>query len=238
MDILITICARGGSKGIPGKNIKELNGVPLIAYTINIAKEFAKSYNADISLSSDDSLIKAKAAEYGLVTSYIRPVILATDTAGKIDVIQDLVNYEERSRTKEYDFIIDLDITSPMRTLQDLEDAFEKIQNHPEALNIFSVSPANRNPYFNMVEEQRDGYVRVVKKAGDIKSRQSAPPVYDMNASFYIFRKSFFEQGYRTSTTDRSLAYIMDHICFDLDHPIDFTVMEIMMREGLLDFEL
>ncbi|MCP2043674.1 acylneuraminate cytidylyltransferase family protein [Pontibacter sp. HSC-36F09] len=238
MNILITICARGGSKGIPGKNIKELNGLPLIAYTINVANEFAKRYNADVSLSTDDSLIMAKAAEYGLMTSYIRPEILATDTAGKIDVIQDLVNYEESTRAKEYDFIVDLDVTSPMRTLQDLEEALKRIQSHPEALNIFSVNPANRNPYFNMVEEYGDGFVRVVKKAGDIKSRQAAPPVYDMNASFYIFRKSFFEQGYRTSTTERSLAYVMKHICFDLDHPIDFTIMEIMMRERLLDFEL
>ncbi|AHM58422.1 N-acylneuraminate cytidylyltransferase [Flammeovirgaceae bacterium 311] len=238
MNILITICARGGSKGVPGKNIKNLNGMPLIAYAIKVAQDFSEKFNADISLSTDDSLIKAKAAEYGVTTSYTRPESLATDTAGKIAVIEDLLNYEEANRGKSYDYVIDLDVTSPLRTLQDLENALQQIENQPEALNIFSVSPANRNPYFNMVEAQGDGFVRVVKKLGDIKSRQAAPPVYDMNASFYIFRKRFFEEGWKISTTDRSLAYVMQHICFDLDHPRDFTIMEIMMREGLLDFKL
>lgn len=223
---------------MPGKNISELNGTPLIAYTIKTAKEFSEKYDADISLSTDDSLIIEKAAQYGLTTTYRRPESLATDTAGKIDVIKDLVNYEENNRGKKYDYIIDLDVTSPFRTVQDLEIALKQIEEQPEALNIFSVSPASRNPYFNMVEEQGDGFVRVVKKLQDIKSRQAAPPVYDMNASFYIFRKRFFEEGWQISTTDRSLAYVMKHVCFDLDHPTDFKVMEIMMREGLLDFEL
>lgn len=223
---------------MPGKNVKELNGTPLIAYTIKVAKEFSEKHHADISLSTDDSMIMAKAAEYGLITTYSRPESLANDTAGKIDVIQHLVEYEETNRGKKYDYIIDLDVTSPFRTLQDLDNALKQIEDQPEALNIFSVSPANRNPYFNMVEEQGDGFVRVVKKSEDIKSRQTAPPVYDMNASFYIFRKRFFEEGWRISTTDRSLAYVMRHICFDLDHPTDFIIMEIMMREGLLDFDL
>ncbi|WP_460924105.1 acylneuraminate cytidylyltransferase family protein [Pontibacter brevis] len=234
----MTICARGGSKGIPGKNIKELNGSPLIAYSIKTAKEFAKKYKADISLSTDDSVIKAKAAEFGVITDYTRPESLANDTAGKIDVIQHLLDYEETNRGKKYDYVIDLDITSPLRTLQDLESALNMLENKPEALNIFSVSPARRNPYFNMVEEQGDGFVRVVKKSRDIKSRQDAPPVYDMNASFCVFRRRFFEEGLAIGTTDRSLAYVMEHTCFDLDHPIDFQVMEIMMREGLIELKL
>ena len=238
MNILITICARGGSKGIPNKNIKPLNGIPLIAYTIKTGLQFAEKYNADFSLSTDSEEIRTVAAKYGLLSNYQRPVELASDTAGKISVIKHLMDFEEKGRRKHYDFIIDMDVTSPLRNLNDLECAFIQLQKHNNALNIFSVSPANRNPYFNMVEQLDDEFVCVVKNLGEIKSRQDAPKVFDMNASFYIFKKDFFKEGWEIATTDHSLAYIVPHICFDIDNPIDFIFMEILLKKRLLDFKL
>lgn len=237
MNLLITICARGGSKGIPGKNIKLINDKPLIAYTIQAAQEFALTQNADISLSTDSKKIREVAAKYGLHTEYIRPHELATDTVGKIDVITSLVDYQEGLLNKEYDFILDLDITSPLRTQEDLEKAFNELVSDCKAINIFSVNPAARNPYFNMVEKGLGGYVRLVKEKGEIKSRQAAPKVYDMNASFYFFRRAFFREGYKTTITDKSLVYVMDHLCFDLDEPHDFTIMDLMMRNNFFDFK-
>jgi CMP-N-acetylneuraminic acid synthetase len=238
MRILITICARGGSKGIPGKNIKTLNGIPLISYSINIAKKFVEKHGGEIVLSTDDSYIKNVASDFGLQCDYIRPAYLAKDTAGKIDAINDVINYQQKGNQNYFDYIIDLDVTSPLRTLIDLEEAFEILINNPEAYNIFSVSPANRNPYFNMVEEHSDGFVKLVKFKNIIKSRQEAPAVYDMNASFYIYRRSFFERGLKTAITEKSLAYVMSHLCFDLDHPHDFVIMEILLKENLLDFKI
>jgi CMP-N,N'-diacetyllegionaminic acid synthase len=238
MNILITICTRGGSKGIPGKNIKPLNGKKLIGYTIEKAQQFSNLYQVAIGLSTDSAEIKKVAAEFGLVTDYIRPNKMADDKAGKMDAIRDLLSFMEKQNSTRYDFVMDLDVTSPMRTVDDLGEALKLLIGKKEALNIFSVSPAGRNPYFNMVEENDQGYVQVVKNIGDIKSRQHAPTVYDMNASFYIFRRSYFEENWEISITDRSLAYVMKHHCFDLDHQIDFTIMEIMIREKLLDFEL
>lgn len=237
MNLLITICARGGSKGIPGKNIKLINDRPLIAYTIEAAQVFAKKHNADIGFSTDSVEIREVASEYGLNTKYMRPAELATDTAGKVDVIKSLIDYQEETSNKEYDFILDLDITSPLRTQEDLEKAYEELTANSEALNIFSVNPAARNPYFNMVEQDADGYVKLVKDGVKIKSRQAAPKVYDMNASFYFFRKHFFSEGYETSVTDKSLAYVMNHLCFDLDEPNDFVIMDLMMRHNLLNFK-
>lgn len=237
MNILISICARGGSKGIPGKNIKQINGKPLIAYTIQAAQAFAEKHHADIGLSTDCNTIREVAAEYGLHTNYIRPVELATDTAGKVDVIKGLIGYQEQTLKKEYDFILDLDITSPLRTQEDLEKALDELMTNSEALNIFSVNPAARNPYFNMVEQDASGYVKLVKDSGKIKSRQAAPKVYDMNASFYFFRRSFFSEGHETSITDKSLAFVMNHMCFDLDEPHDFIIMELMMSNNLFDFK-
>ena len=238
MNILITICARGGSKGIPNKNIKPLNGIPLIAYTIKTGLQFAEKYNADFSLSTDSEEIQTVAAKYGLLSNYQRPIELTSDTSGKISAIKHLMDFEEKGRRKHYDFIIDMDVTSPLRNLNDLECAFIQLQKHNNALNIFSVSPANRNPYFNMVEQLDDEFVCVVKNLGEIKSRQDAPKVFDMNASFYIFKKDFFKEGWEIATTDHSLAYIVPHICFDIDNPIDFIFMEILLKKRLLDFKL
>lgn len=238
MSILITICARGGSKGVPKKNIKPLNGKPLIAYTIGHAKQFAERHGADIGLSTDDPEIIATAAEWGVKTDYVRPADLASDTAGKIEVIASLKAYEEAKRGKKYDYVLDLDVSAPMRTLHDLETAFARLKADKQAFNIFSVSPAHRNPYFNMVEVHPDSYARLVKSSAEVKSRQQAPPVYDMNASFYIFTKEFFDKGMTSSITSASLAYVMEHISFDIDHPIDFTMMELMIKNNLLTFEL
>jgi CMP-N-acetylneuraminic acid synthetase len=238
MKILITICARGGSKGIPGKNVRILNGKPLIAYSINVAKEFCRKHDAVMALSTDSDEIKHAASDFGLLTDYSRPEELSTDTAGKIGTIKDLLHHEESLRKVRFDFILDLDVTSPLRTLEDLENAFNKILEIPEALNIFSVSPPNRNPYFNMVEPTPDGYCKLVKDGLVIKSRQQAPKVYDMNASFYFYRRRFFDEGWETAITNKSLLYLVPHMCFDLDNPVDFTIMELMLRENLLDFTL
>lgn len=238
MNMLITICARGGSKGIPGKNTKPLDGVPLIHYTLRIAQKFAELYNADIQISTDSTEILQTAKELGYETDYKRPTELASDTAGKIDAIKDALSFSEKVNNKEYDYVLDLDVTSPLRTLDDLTNAFAQLESNKRALNIFSVNHSARNPYFNMVEESYDGFVKVVKESGGFKSRQEVPLVYDMNASFYFFRRRFFEEGYEISTTPYSMAYVMNHICFDLDHSHDFVMMELMLQKKLLGIEI
>lgn len=240
MEVLITICARGGSKGIPGKNIKALNGKPLIYYSLDTAKRFAALMGfGDIILSTDDAEIKKTVDNLGFPvdTSYTRPDFLASDTAGKIDAINDVLQYAASTNGKHYDYVIDLDVTSPLRTVEDLQKALQVLQAQPDAYNIFSVSPANRNPYFNMVEAGENGFFNTCKK-GAFLTRQSAPKVYDMNASFYIYTASFFNDGQQKAITDKSLVYEVPHLCFDLDHPIDFTIMDLLMERQLLGFEL
>lgn len=237
MSILITICARGGSKGIPGKNIKVLNGKPLIGYTIDIAKRFQKKYgNVEIALSTDSNEIIRIAEEYGLHSDYRRPASLSGDTVGKIDAIKDIVLFTEKLKGLKYDYILDLDVTSPLRTLEDLEEAFELINADANAVNLFSVCECGRSPYFNQVEQKENGYYNKVKDAGTVLTRQSSPKVYDLNASFYIYRRRFFELGYKGAITDRSLIYLMKHTCFDLDHPIDFEIISFLLEKKKLDF--
>ena len=237
MSILVTICARGGSKGIPGKNIMQMAGKPLIAYTIETAKKFSEGKDCVIALSTDSPEIISVADKYCLPTLYKRPEALATDSIGKMPVLIDVKEYEEKRRGANFDYLIDLDVTAPFRTREDIDIAFEMLQKDENALNIFSVSPAHRNPYFNMVEENKEGYFELSKK-GSFVTRQSAPRVFDMNASFYIYKKKFFDMSYDTAVTDRSLVYVMPHMCFDLDHPVDFEFMEYLIQNGKLDFTL
>jgi CMP-N-acetylneuraminic acid synthetase len=239
-EILITICCRGGSRGIPGKNIRLLNGKPLIAYTIESAKKFAASCNGTIILSTDSQEIKDVARDFGLTTEYLRPDELATDIAGKTPVLQHALQYMEAKTGKQFEVLLDMDVTSPLRTQADLGQGLDKLMNNENALNIFSVNPSSRNPYFNMVEEDADGFVTLSKPPKTpIYSRQTAPKVYDMNASFYFFKRAFFEQGFTTPIIpNKSLIYAMPHVCFDLDEPLDFEFMEYLFSCNKLTFEI
>lgn len=240
MRILITICARGGSKGIPGKNIKALAGKPLIGYSVDVARQFKNEFKeVDIALSTDSDNIIEVAEECGLKSDYKRPDSLAGDAVGKIDAIRDVVLFYENKNKVQYDYILDLDVTSPLRNLVDLKNAFDILRNDQKAVNLFSVSPSGRSPYFNMVEKKENGYYAQIKQPdSNVFTRQSAPVVYDLNASFYFYRRSFFEQGYKGAITDKSLIYLVPHICFDLDHPIDFEFISFLLENKKLDFSL
>lgn len=238
---LITICARGGSKGIPGKNIKILNENPLIYYSIKIAENFKRKFpNTDILLSTESLEISnvVKSISNEVDASYERPANLAEDSTGKIETISDVYKYAQNKYNYKYSYIIDLDITSPLRNLEDLINALNLLKSSSEALNIFSVSPANRNPYFNMVEKLENSDFVKLSKQGNFLSRQSAPKVFDLNASFYIYKNQFFIENKTHPVTDKSLAYIVPHICFDIDHLIDFEFMAHLMKEDKLDFDL
>ncbi len=237
---LISLCARGGSKGIPGKNIKLINGKPLIAYSIAFANALSKKINGHviIELSTDNIAIREIAASYGLNSTYLRPDYLATDTAGKIGVLKDLLTTSELRYECQFDYVIDLDITAPLRTLEDVTTALNLIENNTEAINLFSVSKAHRNPYFNMVEEKKDGFYDLSKPNSGFLTRQSAPKVYDMNASFYVYKKQFFIDNYTTAIAPKSLIKLIEHQCFDLDEPIDFLFMEWLISNNQLDFDL
>lgn len=238
MNGLITICARGGSKGVPRKNIKEVGGQPLIAYSINIAKTFAAKYNFDIALSTEDQEIKTIAQNCGLPSSYTRPQNLSTDNVGKGETIQDLVLFTEKENSTSYEYILDLDVSSPLRTLEDLEKGFELFKADKDCLNLYSVNNAHKNPYFNMVEKKEHGYYNLCKDIGIINSRQEAPIVYELNASFYFFKREYFNGDTFKVINNKSLIYEMPHICFDIDEVIDFDFFQFLVDTNKLTFKI
>lgn len=229
---LITICARGGSKGVPRKNIVKVGEYPLIGYTIKFAHKLRKKLSCDIILSTDDLEIKEVASKFNLTTEYTRPIQLGNDTTGKVEVIRHALAYMEAKNEVQYDYIIDLDVTSPLRTMDDLMKAFDLLENNKDSNNIFSVSDPVHNPYFDIVEKKENGYYDLVKNIGEYYSRQTSPEVYELNASFYIFKKRFFDLNYQSQITPKSLVFKMKHICFEIDSQIEMEFLSFLIEKN------
>ncbi len=234
MKILGTICARGGSKGIKNKNIRLLNNKPLIAYSIEALKSWGKADRIICSTDSDE--IQKIARQYGAETPFKRPAELATDTAGKLDVIKHLVNFCENQDKLKYDYIVDLDPTSPLRSIKDIEESFSNIQKSDSDL-IFSVYEAHKNPYFNMVELDNLGYAHLCKSLSKtILTRQKAPKVYSMNASIYIYKRDFL---INTSSlfAGKCIIHEMPTYSIDIDDQSDFDFIEYLIHKGGFKFD-
>lgn len=202
-----------------------------MCYSIDVARAFAESRGADIAFSTDSREILDVAVKCGLTDDYVRPPELGNDVVGKPDVIKDVMLFYEKKNGKTYDCVVDLDVTSPIRTLHDVDRCVALLADNPEALTVFSVNPCNRNPYFNMVQQETDGFFHVVL-GGRYTTRQSAPKVYDMNASIYVYRREALDCPNPRAVTDRSLVYVMDHVCFDLDEPEDFDYLEYLVERN------
>ncbi|MCC3646344.1 acylneuraminate cytidylyltransferase family protein [Cytobacillus oceanisediminis] len=229
MKILAVICARGGSKGVPNKNIRLINGKPLIAYTIEMAMEYT---NFDRVIVSTDSPDIAKIAEqYGAEVPFLRPKELSLDTSPKIPVLQHAVNFLHEHENEKYDLIVDLDPTSPLRIVQDIDNCINKMHKYKPNI-VFSVTKAKKNPYFNMVEE-KDGKVFLSKQLNHpVTRRQDAPAVFELNASIYVYKTDFLLST-NTIFSDNSMAVEMpEYRSIDIDRPIDFEFIEFLMRKG------
>jgi CMP-N,N'-diacetyllegionaminic acid synthase len=233
MTTIATICARGGSAGLPRKNVKPLLGKPLIVHTIEQAQ--ACRAVERIFVSTDDAEIAEIARRAGAEVPFLRPAELATSSAPKIPVIEHLVDHVGKLGVA-IDRIIDLDPTSPLRNLADIEACLSLLDWETDV--VITAYPAEKNPYFNMVEEKPDGHIGLVKTVpGGVTSRQLAPAVYAMNASIYIWRLEALKHGI---WGNRIKLHVMPRErSIDIDTPIDFMLVEALMKKkaALLDAE-
>ena len=233
-NIIVTIGARGGSKGVRGKNIRKLNGIPLICYTIKQALNWGKAKRVVVSTDSDEIAYVSK--KCGAEVPFMRPAFLATDTAAKLPAIRHALLETEGIFNEKYDIIVDLDATAPIRTIDDLNNCLNIfINDWPDTL--YSVVKARKNPYFNMVEKNDSGhYVLSKKLENTIIRRQDAPKVYSLNASICFFKRDYFlNEKSKTCITNNSKIYIMDDIAgVDIDREIDFKFVEFLIREGII----
>jgi CMP-N,N'-diacetyllegionaminic acid synthase len=223
-----TICARGGSKGVPGKNVRELGGIPLIAHSIKQAKE-AGLFKA-IAVSSDCDEILAVSKKYGADITIKRPAELASDSAAKIPVIRHCFVEVQKELEEEFDFLVDLDATSPLRTSEDIKSAVELIYKSHETSNVFSVCPSRRSPYFNMVEE-REGKISLIKELPQgVSRRQDSPNTYYMNASIYVWKRETILNEDKLFLEGTKVYVMPEYRSFDIDHPFDFLLVDLIFQ--------
>ena len=176
MTPLIIIPARGGSKGIPGKNIKPLAGRPLIAYTIDVARQIAPTDH--ILLSTDSEEIAAAARAEGLDVPFMRPAELGGDHVGSREVILDAMARAD-DMGLAYDVVVLLQPTSPFRTAADVEAVLDRYAAlAPDVDMVVSVTESATNPYLNCYERDADGWLRIAKGDGRLRRRQDAPPTW------------------------------------------------------------
>ncbi len=233
MTCLITICGRAGSKGFKNKNLKTFCEKPLVYYTLSAAELFQKAnpeVDLTICLNTDsDALAELVAAQYPEVVFLPRGEALGGDTVPKMAVFQDSLQRMEAQRGAQFDLVMDLDITSPLRTAQDIENAYRAKASRDDLDLVFSVTPARRNPYFNMVRDCGD-HVEKVMDAPAFTARQQAPAIYDLNASIYVLSRDFLANNTSGILWDGKIgtSIMMDTGILDIDSEEDFQMMEII----------
>jgi CMP-N,N'-diacetyllegionaminic acid synthase len=228
---ICTICARGGSKGVKGKNTRFLLGKPLIAHSIERAKE-SGLFEA-IAVSSDSEQILGFAGKYGADYLIRRPDELATDQAPKIPAIRHCVAEVERQREGAFEVIVDLDATSPLRSADDVRGAVALLEN-TNAANVITGAPSRRSPYFNLVELDGSGIVRLSKPPKTpIVRRQDAPKCYDMNASIYAWKRQTLFASDTIFNADSRLYVMPEERSVDIDSELDFGIVEFLMAKSI-----
>lgn len=230
MKPLVIIPARGGSKGIPHKNIKQLNGKPLICYSIDIARQITKDEN--ICVSTDDDEIIKTVEDYGLKVPFKRPDELATDSCGSNEVLLHALGFYENQGLK-YDCIILLQPTSPFRRV---EDVIESVKLYDDAIDmVTSVMPAKCNPYYDGFEDDENGLLVISKGDGKIERRQDAPPVWQQNGAIYVINPVALKTK-GLSGMAKIRKYAMDELhSVDLDNMLDWKIAEIMLKEKMIE---
>ena len=230
MKRLAVVCARGGSKGVKGKNLRDLRGKPLIAHTIEQAK--ACGLFDAIAVSSESAEIRDTAIAYGAGHAVERPADLASDAAPKVPAIRHCAETVENTTGDTFDVVVDLDATAPLRNIDDIRGVLELLEESG-AENVVSGMPARRSPYFNLVERDDQGRVHLSKPpATPIARRQDAPECFDLNASIFAWRRDtlFSENDYALGE-DTFLFVMPEERSIDIDTETDFHFVEFLMSK-------
>lgn len=229
MRILFMVCGRAGSKGIKNKNIRMFSNYPLPLYSLAVMEMFKEKHpndEVDIALNTDSDELKNIISKFDDSVSIVnRKEELAGDRVAKRDVIIDTLAQMEEKKKCIYDAVVDLDITSPIRKLEDVEKAITKYEESGADV-VFSVVPSRRNPYFNMVKPSDKGAVRALES--NFVARQQAPEMFDMNASIYVYRPTHLRAGRGVLEGYNEMIEMYDTGILDLDHESDFELLEVI----------
>ncbi len=225
MKTLFVIPARGGSKGIPHKNIKPLGGIPLIGYSINMARRFAD--DADICVSTDDPEIVRVAESMGLKVPFLRPAELATDKSGTYEVLLHALDFYKK-RGVDYDTLVLLQPTSPLRKQSDVYRALKLYT--PDIDMVVTVKEAASNPYYNCYEVDSDGFLRISKGDGCYTRRQDAPKAWEYNGAVYVINVASLRKMPLGKFAKRIMCEMDAASSVDLDTELDWLIAEKLLE--------
>ncbi|MEE2023028.1 MULTISPECIES: acylneuraminate cytidylyltransferase family protein [Alkalimonas] len=227
MKILAVIPARAGSKRLPGKNVKNLNGKPLITWTIDAA--LAVRELSSVIVTTDCEVIAEVAKQAGAEIPFLRPQELATDTSSSTDVIRHTLDFY-RSQGEEFDFVMLLQPTSPIRDAVDIRGAIELLRSN-SADAVVSVCRCEHSPLWSNTlpaDNSMSGFIR--KEVSQLRS-QDLPDYYRVNGAIYLTRVSRFYQEKSMFLSSNIFAYVMDNNkSVDIDHELDFLTAEAVLH--------
>lgn len=228
---LFLITARGGSKGIPGKNIKVLGTKPLIYYSIDLARKFV---NDEYICISTDSIEIAKVAEMnGLSVPFIRPAELASDAAGSYEVIRHAVEFY--SGRFKFDKVVLLQPTSPFRLKTHVEACLKNYENKCEM--VISVKAAKSNPYQLLYTENEEGFLEKILKGNKAERRQDFPKVYEINGAVYVFNVEALMKTHIRDFSKIRFCEMPEINSVDIDEPIDWKWAEFLLEKKIVELD-
>lgn len=231
--ILAVIPARSGSKSIKDKNIKPLNGLPLMAWSIKAALACKQIDKVVVSTDSDKY---AQLAKFYGAEVVIRPSELAQDTSDSLPAFQQVIKTLEKSGDK-IELIVELEPTSPLRLLSDIEKCLEVIKK-PKTDSVVTVCEAEHNPYYVMGKIEKEDYFQypLIKPGKVLHRRQDAPKVYRLNAAVYVVKRDVLMAG--KEFTENTRAVIMpEERSTHIDSEIEFKIAEFLIKEGYVQFD-
>lgn len=223
------IFARGGSKGLPRKNLRLLGGKPLIAWAIDSARGMTDIVERVI-VSTDDEEIAEVARHYGAEVPFIRPASLATDTAGEWKSWQHAVDFVGADN---FDFFLSVPPTAPLREREDLVAAVDLLKSNPEKADmVITGTPAQRHPYFNMVKSNDDGTVSLLGKNEGCERRQDAPEAFDVTTVAYVTTPEFVQTHSGVLSGRTLLLPVSRSSAVDIDTEFDLEWAEFLLNKN------
>ena len=225
---IATVCARGGSKGLAGKNGRLLLGKPLLAWSVEQAKQ-SGLFQTVVVTSDSDALLDA-GRNAGADMAIKRPDDLSHDRISKLPAIVHAVHEAETKSGIRYETIVDLDATAPLRLKDDIQGVVDMLEES-NLTNVITGSPSRRSPYYNMVEKDENGIVMVCKKhTKPVKFRQDAPDCFDLNASIYAWNREPFLSDPKEFYVRTGIYIMPPERSHDIDSELDFRIVEVMMK--------
>jgi len=229
MEITAFVFARGGSKGLPGKNVRPLNGIPLVAWSIIAARDVKRISRIIVSTDSEEIAYIAK--EYGAEVPFMRPSELAKDDSPEWLAWRHALEYLHDVEGYFPDIIVSLPATSPLRSVEDINNCIDTYLSETVD-GVITVSESSRNPYFNMIEFDANGYSKVVCQSNESTlRRQDAPDVYDMNTVCFVVNPSFVFKNMSLMTGNVKSVIVPKERSVDIDDLFDFRMAEFLISQ-------